>query len=214
MKLKTAISLFSLLLISAPMLSGCADTLYPTMDQYMASKKLKTPTIASFPHCQNYDCAVVKNVTLGKPEWKRIEKSFGKKAKTAAQEREKIGKIIGVFEEVLGPITKTEGDREGTFVQTGDGQLDCVDESTNTTVYLTLLQQKGLITFHEIGQPEVRYPLISGRGWMHQTAVITDTKTGERFAVDSWFEDNGVPAYIVPLEEWRNGWHPDAVKTQ
>ncbi len=209
MRIHNAIPLLALFLIS-----GCADTLYPSMDQYMASKKLKQPTIGSFPHCQNYDCAVVKNVTLGKSEWKRIDKAFGKKAKTAEQEREKIGKIIGVFEEVLGPLTKTEGDREGTFVQTGDGQLDCVDESTNTTVYLTLLQQKGLIKFHEIGQPEVRYPLISGRGWMHQTAVITDIKTGERFAVDSWFEDNGVPAYIVPLEEWRNGWHPDAAKTK
>ncbi len=207
MRIHNAIPLLTLLLIS-----GCADTLYPTMGDYMASKKLKQPTIASFPHCQNYDCAVVKNVTLGKSEWKAIDKAFGKKAKSAEQEREKIAKTIGVFEQVLGPITRTEDDKEGTFVQTGDGQLDCVDESTNTTVYLTLLQQKGLIKFHEIGQPEVRYPLISGRGWMHQTAVLTDTKTNERYAVDSWFEDNGAPAYIVPLETWRNGWTPEAEK--
>lgn len=196
------------------LMTGCADTLYGSLPNYFESKKLKTPSVESFPHCQNYDCAVVKNVTLNTSEWKKIEKDFGKKAKSAAQEREKIGKIIGVFENILGPITKTSEDKRGSFVQTGNGQLDCVDESTNTTVYLLLLKEKGLIHFHEIGQPEVRYPILSGRGWMHQTAVITDTKTRERFAVDSWFEDNGHPAYIVPLEIWRNGWHPDQLKAQ
>ena len=47
---------------------------------------------------------------------------------------------------------------------------------------------------------------------MQHNYVVTDTKTKERYAVDSWFEDNGAPAHIVPLETWRNGWHPDKEK--
>ncbi len=190
------------------LLCGCADQLYPDMQNYMAAKKLSTPTMKNFPHCQNYGCAVVKKVQLNQTEWNTIERAFGKKAKDAEQEREKIAKTIGVFEQVVGPITHTEDDREGTFLETGDGQLDCVDESTNTMVYMMLLQEAGLIRFHDIEQPQVRYPLLSGRGWMHQTAVITDKKTGGKFAIDSWYEDNGRAAYVVPLEEWRNGWHP------
>jgi hypothetical protein len=75
-----------------------------------------------------------------------------------------------------------------------------------------LLKQKGLLTFHDIEQPQVRWPIISGRGWMHQTAVITNIKTGRQYAVDSWFEDNGANSWIVDLEAWRNGWHPDDYK--
>lgn len=190
------------------LLSGCADQLYGSLPQYMQSKKLSEPTAQSFPHCQNYGCAVVKNVKLSQPDWNKIEIAFGSKAKNAEQEREKIIKTIATFEQIVGPITGTENDKEGTFFETGNGQLDCVDESTNTTIYLTLLKDAGLLKFHDIEQPYVRYPIISGRGWMHQTAVVTDKDTGAQYAVDSWFEDNGAPPYIIPLEDWKNGWHP------
>lgn len=190
------------------MLCGCADQLYSDLPHYMQSKNLPPVSMKSFPHCQKYDCAVVKKVELSQRDWDRVEKEFGKKAKSAEQEREKIAKTIGAFERIVGPITGTQNDREGTFLQTGDGQLDCVDESTNTMVYMLLLKEAGLIRFHDIEQPQVRYPLLSGRGWMHQTAVVTETKTGKQYAIDSWYEDNGAPAYVVPMEEWRNGWHP------
>lgn len=198
----------TLLLLAPLLLAACADNLYPSLDAYMESKRLPDVSMKSFPHCQNYGCAKVMKVELNQNDWNAIEKSFGKKAKSAQQEREKIAKTIGVFEQVVGPLTGTENDREGTFIQTGNGQLDCVDESTNTTVYMMLLKEAGLIHFHEIEQPQVRWPLVSGRGWMHQTAVVTEKETGAQYGIDSWFEDNGAPAYVVPMEEWRNGWHP------
>ncbi len=199
-----------ILLISAAALSlsACAPHLYDSMPSYMASKKLIEPTRELFPHCQNYGCAVVKNVKLSKQDWKKIDKAFGKKAKTAEVEREKIARTIGTFEKIVGPITSTQNDKAGTFGQTGAGQLDCVDESTNTSVFMILLAEKGLIKFHTIEQPQVRYPLVSGRGWMHQTAVVRESKTGAEYAIDSWFDDNGADARIVPIKDWLNGWHP------
>ncbi len=205
--MKRIIPLLALLLTA-----GCADRLYDSLDFYMKEKRLEKPTIERFPHCEGYGCPTVKNVELGTADWKRIEKTFGGKAKNAAQEREKIARTIGEFERVVGPITGTDVDKRGTFIAMGEGQMDCVDESTNTTIYLMLLDQKGLIHFHGIEQPHVRWPLISGRGWMHQTAIVKDLDTGEKFAVDSWFEDNGADAWIVPLTDWSNGWHPDDVK--
>ena len=196
------------LLFTTLLFAGCADRLYADLPDYMQSKNLPPVSMKSFPHCQNYDCAVVKKVELNQRDWKKIERAFGQKAKTAEQEREKIAKTIGAFESVVGPITHTEHDREGTFLETGNGQLDCVDESTNTTVYMMMLKDAGFIRFHDIEQPQVRYPILSGRGWMHQTAVVTEIKTGAQYAIDSWYEDNGIPAYVVPMAEWRNGWHP------
>lgn len=197
------------LLVVLAILSACAPHLYPDTKSYMASKKLEEPKVERFPHCQNYGCAVVKNIELNKHDWKKIDKAFGKKAKTAEQEREKIAKTIGVFEQIVGPITGTDGDRPGTFEKTGPGQLDCVDESTNTTIYMMLLKQKGLLKFHTIEQPQVRYPLVSGRGWMHQSAVVRETKTGDEYAIDSWFDEPGQPARIVAIPDWMAGWTPE-----
>jgi hypothetical protein len=41
--------------------------------------------------------------------------------------------------------------------------------------------------------------------------VIAEKMKGEaaRFAVDSWFVDNGQPAVILPLDEWKKGAGPD-----
>ena len=199
-------------LLAVLFLGGCADTLYPDLHYYMKEKRLPPPTQESFPHCEGYGCPTYKNVELSKADWKKIENAFGSKAKNAGQEREKVARTIGEFERVVGPLTGTDVDIAGTFGKTGKGQLDCVDESTNTTVFLMLLKQKGLLNFHEIEQPQVRWPIISGRGWMHQTAVITDKETREQFAVDSWFEDAGVNPWVVPLDSWRNGWHPELLK--
>jgi hypothetical protein len=46
------------------------------------------------------------------------------------------------------------------------------------------------------------------RGIPHATAVITDTTTGDPWAVDSWYLDNGLPPYIVPYDLWKRGWSP------
>jgi hypothetical protein len=200
---------FTILLAALVWLTGCAPHLKPSLPAYMASKKLSEPTLEQFPHCQGYGCPVVKNVRLSKGDWKAIEKAYGKIARTPEEERYKISRAVGTFEKRLGPLTGTDHDKAGTFLQTGTGQLDCVDESTNTTIYMILLEKKGLIQFHTIEQPQVRYPLVSGRGWMHQTAVIREIKTGQFYAVDSWFEDNGKAPYVLPIEPWLNGWHPE-----
>lgn len=205
---------FAFFLIPALLLSGCGKQLYPSLHYYMQDKQLPPVTTENFPHCQGYGCPGYKNVVLNKRDWAIIEKAYGKKAKNAAEEREKAAQAIGAFERVVGPLTGTDVDVKGTFTamgagKMGQGQLDCVDESTNSTIYLMLLKQKGLLNFHEIEQPQVRWPILSGRGWMHQTAVLTEKETGEQYAIDSWFEDNGAPAHVVPLERWRNGWHPE-----
>lgn len=199
-------------LLAILILGGCANELYPDLHYYMKEKRLPAPTEKSFPHCEGYGCPIYKNVELDAADWAKIERTYGGKPRNAADEREKIARTIGQFERVVGPLTGTDVDMAGTFGQTGKGQLDCVDESTNTTIYLMLLKQKGLLPHHEIEQPQVRWPIVSGRGWMHQTAVITDKETGAQYAVDSWFEDNGVNPWIVDLEAWRNGWHPELVK--
>ena len=86
------------------------------------------------------------------------------------------------------------------------GQLDCIDESTNTTTYLRLLDQAGLLRHHRVVERATRFGLFVGMP--HSTAVIEELDSGNRFAVDSWFHDNGQPPHIVRLEDWRAGLDP------
>lgn len=185
---------------------------------YLKQKNLELPNPEEFQHCRGYGCAIRDRVSMTNNEWKQAAKFF-KKAKTPEQERAAISKAVGWFEENVGEKTGTSGDMPGTFGKVGKYQLDCVDESTNTTIYLSVLEQKKLLKFHKVSRPTSRSPLTGlagGRFWPHFTAVIYDTTTGEPYAVDSWFRSNGRPADIVTMKEWLYGWGPDiaAVETQ
>jgi len=84
--------------------------------------------------------------------------------------------------------------------------MDCVDESTNTMVYLTMLQNSNLLHWHTV-EHRVSRGIMSFQ-LPHFTAVIRDGESGIKYAVDSWFLDNGQPPFIVPIDEWQAGWKP------
>lgn len=201
-----------LLLLSVFVLGGCVSQDFKTYERYLGSKKIPAPTLERFPHCYGYGCPSHFLVELGKKDYARIDRIFTPRSRTAEQERRRLEIAIGEFERIVGPLTGTDRDVGDTFKQTGDGQLDCVDESTNTTIYLDLLRQRGHLRFHDIEQPQIRLPFTGGGYWIHQTAVIRDRESGEKYAVDSWFDDNGQPAYIVPFDAWKHGWKPEHLR--
>ena len=81
-------------------------------------------------------------------------------------------------------------------------QLDCIAETSNTTIFLLLLERDGLISRHR-----VRYP--ARRGFLmwspHKTAVLEELATGRGWAIDSWYGPSGSPAPVWPLEVWLAG---------
>jgi hypothetical protein len=78
-----------------------------------------------------------------------------------------------------------------------------VDEATNTTSYLNVLVHNGLIKHHTVGIPFSKENLLRGvSGWTHWTAVLQDTSTGQRWAVDSWIYANGENPAVVEVEKW------------
>jgi hypothetical protein len=201
---------FTVFLPALFLLTACAG---PSMDEphpfapYLVHHDLGTPRPDDFLHCRGYGCVIKDRVSLNEKEWAGVQKLF-KGAKTASAERESVSKAIGLLERIVGPMTSTENDVGGTFRHTGEDQMDCVDESTNTTVYLGMMQNDRLLKFHTVNQPVSRSPFTTmhaGKFWPHFTAVMVETRTGEAWAVDSWARDNGFPAEILPLNDWSNG---------
>jgi hypothetical protein len=167
------------------------------MQMAVAMTRLVPPP---FESCIDFHCDATRTVTLDSDHWQAVRTLFAGKTSPAG-ERERIRQAIALLEREVGAITGTWSDLAGNIK--GDGyQLDCISESKNTTTYLQLLFDDGLLRWHEIDQRQVRHPLIFNTHW---TAVILDRSSGQRYAVDSWFLGNGEPPDIQPLEDWLSG---------
>ena len=167
----------------------------------------QTPSWTGFEICYGGGCAGVASAIIEEADWAPVRRLFEPTSTSAAQERERISQAIGLLEQVVGRQTGTSEDRAGTFVDIRyKHQLDCNDEAANTKTYLKLLQQAGYLQFHDIIDTKTRGFFVNG--WPHTTAAIEQKAGGERFAVDAWFYDNGHPAVIVPLAQWKTGWKP------
>jgi hypothetical protein len=168
----------------------------------------QSPELSSFEICQGGGCANVLQTALSDVDWQPVANLFSESVSHAGDERERISQAIGLLEEIVGRKTGTSADRAGTFDNSNfTGQQDCNDEAINTTSYLRLLKQAGYMRFHEIEDMRTRNFFFTG--WPHTTAVIREIPTGERFAVDSWFYDNGHSATIVPFNVWKANYQPE-----
>lgn len=194
------------LIICALLLTPTSVQAAPGLKQAMTAVGNGNPRPSSFTVCHGRDCRVRTRVKLSRSEWSRVRAMFP--ARSAAQERKQIARAIGYLERVTGKKAGTSSDRAGTFSGNAfaDGQMDCEDETQNTAAYLVMMEDAKLLRFHQvIGRAHRGYFL---NRWPHRAVQIGDKKTREVFAVDSWFHDNGKPAEIVPLAQWKNGWSP------
>ena len=156
--------------------------------------------------CYNYDCAVTAKVDLRVNEL-RAARRLLLRATDSVEEREAISLVIALFETVAGQQTPTWADKGRNVNDDGvDGRMDCIDESANTSSFLRLLESKGWLKYHLVLEPVKRAPLLVNDHW---AARIVEIKADQEFAVDSWFFDNGQPAFVVPLDEWLAGAEPD-----
>lgn len=163
-------------------------------------------TPVSFDVCYDYECSSRQHVQLNTEQWQHINALFSPAAKMPAQERKHIKQAIALMEKYSGDITGTSADLAENAEGAGDpGQMDCIDESTNSATYLKLFQQHGWLRWHTV------QPRVMRRRWLisiHWTAVIRDTTTLQEYAVDSWFHANGSPPEIIPMDSWKQGWQP------
>jgi hypothetical protein len=177
-------------------------------DEQRYSHFIGHPTYSQYSICLHNTCQDIANLSLSNNQWQQINSLFQPLASNAEQERNKIKQAIAMFERFSGQQSPSHLDRAKNDLSLGvHGQLDCIDEATNTTVYLRILAQANLLTWHQQGSRITR-GILSGNA-PHTTATVIETQSGQRFAVDSWFTANGQKPYIVSLEQWEDGWQPE-----
>jgi hypothetical protein len=192
--------------VCALALSSCASA-PPDPAAFLARYDIKDPKPTSYSVCHGNGCRLSTPIILTTQEWDKVRAVFEPPPRDAAEERARIAKAVGVLETLSGIRAGTFDDTAGTFPGGGSAsQMDCVDEAVNTTTALAMMIGDGLVTRHDLRGPDSRGHFVSG--WPHVTAVIVDKDTGQAFAVDSWFFDNGRPATVVPLDVWKDGYRP------
>jgi hypothetical protein len=195
------------LAVSALVLTACVFTPQPNARRYLEQYDIQDPHPSNFKICYAYGCKQSARVQLSPAQWGRIRDVFLPRPSDAAGERACIALAIGIMESIVGPLTGTDGDIGGSLQGAfRKNQMDCEDEAVNTCTYLIMMENDGLITYHDIYKPTMRAFVVMG--WPHVATVIKDKQTSERFVVDSWFGDNGHPAYVVPYKKWKSGWKP------
>ena len=168
-------------------------------------QKFPTPNNHYISH--GHTCYKTTYVHLSPSQWTTVEALFYPPLTRAQQERMQLKLAISLLETMTGQQASTYKYRaQNCVVNDLSGQLGCIDEATNTTVYLRLLSWANLMVFHLQASRVSRGGLFSP----HNTATKTDIESNTRYAVDSWFDNNGQPPAIIPLALWKSGWKPEA----
>lgn len=182
---------------------------------------------ATLKVCFNYGCLAEAEVTFSAEQLAEVATLL--RADTAAEERARLGEAIGRLYAFAGAKSPIAADKGGNLADDAVyGRMDCIDHSLTTTRFLTLLEARGMLRYHTVGERVLRSRFLLFQHYAAQIVersmsleapraqagtVVSDVEgampVAARFAVDSWFYDNGLPAAILPLADWNAGESPN-----
>jgi hypothetical protein len=159
--------------------------------------------------CFDYGCAAQAVVRYSPFQLGRVQAEFARVDSPAA-ERAALARAVAWLYFDAGAQSPIWRDRGGNFDddESQPGRMDCIDHSTNTTAYLRLIERRGWLRFHVVGERVMRGRLLSE----HWAARVVERGSREEWVVDTWFADPGLPAAIFPLEAWLGGAEPDGFR--
>ncbi len=167
-----------------------------------------TASPQSFDLCHGFSCTYKMPVSLTDKQWQGVLDVFAVPAMDAKNEKQKIAVAIARIEYKVNANTRMNPDRaKAENFESDQDQMDCIDETINTSLFLKFLEKEGVLKWHKVGEPIHRGYFIDAM-WPHNSATIVEKSTGAVFAVDSYWYDNGAPAQIVPMDIWMDSWDP------
>lgn len=171
------------------------------------------------PLCYEYGCAVEAEIRYTGAELASIQRLLAG-TDNAARERSRLALAVGLLYAWAGRQSPISNDRGGDYADEGVvGRMDCIDHAQSTTRLLRMIETHGWLRFHKVLEPVRRTLYLVTQHFSAAVEELTATGGGTkaaaadgqggRFVIDSWFYDNGWPAVVLPLEDWKNGAGPD-----
>ena len=183
-------------IVLAAATAGCSSA-----SSNMTSEMLK-PSAGRIYVCHGFDCRRKTKLDLTEADGLRFASIMAAGKASAEAERAAVSKAVQYFEDRAAAAIGVRDKPKSDLTQSGlMGQMDCIDESSNTRLLLLHLEARGLIRHHKVEGNVSRGAFVDGR-YPHSTAVLRDPQ-GKRWAIDSWYEPAGGPPDIMPLEAWQ-----------
>lgn len=155
--------------------------------------------------CYDYGCKVQEEIKFGDEVFDKVSEMLGT-ANDALSERHAISAVVAHLYVEAGKVTPIWRDRGGDSNDDGIGSMDCIDHAANTTTFLKLLEARGLLRFHDVGEPVKR-----GIFAEHWAAQLRERGGNGVYTVDSWFYEFGMPAIVMSMADWRRGIRPPGI---
>ena len=162
--------------------------------------------------CFNWSCARTERVTFTAEEMSVLTRMMALCPADTLEERvQRVRVGIWQMERLAQKYLPALGnDREiNDYDADEEGRTDCVDNASNTTTFLKVLQEYSQLPGWSVSAPAVRDLLDIQR--VHWTAVLIDDDSGLQWSVDSWFRPHGHLPFVMPLSDWlesKKGWEP------
>lgn len=202
--MKHAPSFFSTLLPVLALVAWSPAEAAPSAQSWFREQGFVPPRATQIIACHGYGCTrrAVVDVDGALLDHARTLLNGGNTSPEA--ERRAIGEVVKTYTAYLarqfgGP---PDAPRSPPQLSGRNGQMDCVDETANTTSLLLVLEDQGLLAHHTVTRPQSRGLFIDGR-YPHVTAIIVEKRTGREWAVDPWTKAPGQWPDILPLIQWR-----------
>jgi hypothetical protein len=185
--------------------AACSNPTLRSPEIYLNSYAVNAPNLQRLFVCHGYECRLKTAVALGEHELNQIRDLMAPGQAGPAAERAAIATTIAWLEDRVAPIAGTAADRDYRDLLSGSdpAQLDCIDEAANSTSYMMVIRDLGLLKYHTLGHPISKGFLLDGR-YPHVTAVLLENETGEPYAIDSWIFANGEEPMVMTLKDWKD----------
>ncbi len=184
-------------------MAGCVSSREGKPTDYFLNFAFDPPKGNLVTVCHGYGCRIKTPFSIEDGDIQHIREVMSNFEGSAESEREGVQQVISYLEQRVGKEIGTDQDRAGIEARgiNNPSQQDCIDEATNTTSYLLVLERNGFLKYHRVRRPEVRGYWVDFE-WPHWTAVLQNEADSEEWAIDTWFRDNGVPPVVIPLADW------------
>jgi len=202
MRTSTRLGLILALALTSPAAVAANDFATEAIAEQFAASSLPVPTNDRVVICHGFACKFRTLIAFDAKDHGELRKLMAKTGSPEA-ERAAMAKAVAWYGKRIAPEAGTAGAkaRPGPS-QSGDpSQIDCVESSLNTTSILLMLQRLGLLQYHRV-EPYVSRITFD---FVHSTAVLTDVKTGQKWAVDTWVRNSGELPDVRPLAAWYKG---------
>src|SRR5256885_15535205 len=168
-----------------------------------SSVSIYPPSATSMTVCYGFVCRRREILDFTAGDRKALTQIMAAGRASAAAERAAAQKAVIWFDRRMGPILGTDKRVAKADFRYFDDKhnYDCWDVTRNTTSLLLVLQQWGLLKYHNVGDPHYRGNALVLQT-PHNTAVLVERATRLEWVVDMWPRGYSQPTDVMTVEKW------------